>query len=259
MISQKTASIVFSRLPIAIIAVICALVLILLLEERTSSSRLNCVLSKGLDVSHAVDMAEETINLESIEQLTLFASSNPPRSNGFYVADSTKLDVILSPDGQILVISGMATSWDSRRSGSYWYSSIAIWEVKKEEDPLCYLIPNQGPRHVVAKGISADNRYVLFDQHGLDNSLGDCKGITCRFVFDRITNQELKYTTDLAHLFANSQDQFRLHPLNADGRTKVCAHEIVADELSRHFADHLNNRECITAMLFSSDRRLSSL
>ncbi len=255
-IGQKPASIVFRRLPIAIIAVICALVLIMFLKGRESRSRLDCFPSKDLDVSHAVDMAQETINLESLEQLTLLASSNKPWSSGFSVADPTKLGAILSPDDQILVISGIASYWDSRRSGSYWYSSIAIWEVNKKEDPLCYLIPRQGPRHVMARGISADNRYVLFDQHGLDNSLGDCKGITCRFVFDRVTNQELKYTTDFKHLFETDQHQRRLLPVNADGKRKVCAHGFAKDKLSRHFSDHLNNRECITAMLFSSDRRL---
>lgn len=256
MISQKPISIVFSRLLIAIIAVICALVLIVYLKERESSNRINCFPSKYVDVSYAVDMAQETISLESLEQLTLLASSNKSWSRGFSVADSTKLAAIPSPDGQMLVISGIVSYWDSRRSGSYWYSSIAIWEVNKEEEPLCYLIPRQGPRHVMARRISADNRYVLFDQQGLDNSLGDCKGITCRFVFDRVTNQELKYTTDLEHLFEKGQHQRRLLPVNADGRSKVCEFENATDELSRHFSNHLNNGECITAMTLSSDHRL---
>ena len=207
-------------------------------------------------MSYAVNVAQDTINLDKLDQLTLLASSNPPWSHGFNVADSTNLDVILSHDRQILVISGLASYWDSRKSGSYRYSSVAIWEVNKEEKPLCYLMPHQGPRHLVAEGISADNRYVLFDQRGLDISLGDCKGITCRFVFDRVTNQELKYTTDFKHLFETSQHQRRLLPKNADGKIKVCAHEIADDKVLRHFSNHLNDRECITAILFSSNRRL---
>ena len=256
MISQKPISIVFRRLLIAIIAVICALVLIVQLKERESSRRFNCFPSKNVDVSFAVDMAQETINLESLEQLTLLASSNRPWSRGIGLADSTDLAAIPSPDGQMLVISGMPSYWDSRRSGSYWFSSIAIWEFNKVEEPLCYLIPDQGPRHVMARRISADNRYVLFDQRGLDNSLGDCKGFTCRFVFDRVTNQELKYTTDLEYLFETGQRQRRLLPVNADGRSRVCALENATDELSRHFSNHLNDGECITAMTLSSDHRL---
>ncbi len=254
-ISRQKVLILLIIPPVAITAIVFVLGLLLLTREQKSRSRPSCFLSKGLDISHSIDAAQEPINMDNIERLTRLASSHPPWSIGFSISDAAVFDVLLSFDDQMLVISGMSTFWDSRRSGSYWYSSIAIWEINKRVYPLCYLIPNKGPRHITAKGISADNRYVHFEQYGRDDSLGDCKGIRCFFVYDRISNQELEYTGDLEYLFETNQDQLRFHPTSADNRSGLCAHEIATDEFFRYFLEYLDRHECIESMIISSDRK----
>ena len=253
-IRQKPLIVIIVLL-VTVIAGLTTLILFQVADEHNSRNKLNCFLSQSLEPAHSLDAAQETIQGENLDRLTLLASSNPPWSKGFTVADNTSFKVLLSLDDQILAISGIATYWDSRRSGSYWYSSIAIWEINKQEDPICILIPNKGPRDIVARGISADNRFVLVNQYGKDDALGDCKGIRCSFVYDRIANQELEYKDELEYDFEFDQNQRGIRSKRTEFNGNFCAHDVATDDLLLHLVERLKTNECLTEIQLSSDRK----
>lgn len=253
-IRQKPLIVIIVPL-VTVFAGLTTLILLQVADEYNARNKRNCFLSQSLELAHSLDAAQESIHGENLDRLTLLASSNPPWSKGFTLADNTSFKVLLSLDDQILAISGIATYWDSRRSGSYWTSSIAIWEIHKQEDPICFLIPNKGPRDIEARGISADNRFVLVDQYGKDDALGECKGIRCTFVYDRIANQELEYKVGQDYDFKFDQGHHGMSSKGTALKGELCAHDRVTDVLLLHFVERLKTNECLTEIQLNSDKK----